>query len=121
MEAMSTVDMGFRLVDMRRLATEMRWLDRDDCDERADTMDAEGEVERGVDASELGVLYEYDAIGTIACEAEEEGEEGAGEQRVKDADDSSNGGRRGRGGHVWRTVVGVWVFFSGPAVLRSLL
>ncbi len=91
------------------------------CDERADTMDAEGEVERGVDASELGVLYEYDAIGTIACEAEEEGEQGAGEQWVKDADDSSNGGRRGRGGHGWRTVVGVWVFFSGPAVLRSLL
>ncbi len=83
MEAMSTVDMGLRL-DTRRLDDrDMRLLDIEDWEERAEAMDEEGDVERGVETSdELAVLNcWYDAIGTMACagEVEEEGEEG-GEQ-----------------------------------------
>ncbi len=73
---MSTVDMGLRL-DTRRLeARDMRLLDIDDWDDRAEAIEAEGEVERGVETSdEVAVLNEYDAIGTMAWAGEVEEEE----------------------------------------------
>ncbi len=67
MAATSTEDMGLK-PEMRRLETDRRLLDIEDWEERADAVDDEGEVERGVETSELDVLYEKDAIGTIACE-----------------------------------------------------
>lgn len=45
---------------------ERRLLDIDDWEDRADATDADGEEERGVEACELEVLVEYDAMGTIA-------------------------------------------------------
>ncbi len=56
MEAMSTEDMGFR-PEMRRVEEmDMRFVDIDDWEERADTTEEEGDMERGVKLSELVVL-----------------------------------------------------------------
>ncbi len=56
MEAMSTEDMGFR-PEMRRVEEmDMRFVDIDDWEERADTTEEEGDMERGVKLSELEVL-----------------------------------------------------------------
>jgi len=68
MAEMSTDDIGFRL-EMRRLdERDMRLLDIDDCEERAEAVGEEGEVDRGVEMSEADMPFEYDAIGTIARE-----------------------------------------------------
>ena len=66
MAAMSTEDMGLSESVSLRLETDMRLLDIDECEERAEATDEEGEDDRGVEMSELAVLKEYDAIGTIA-------------------------------------------------------
>lgn len=58
MAKMSTEDIGLKL-EMRRLEEmDMRLLDIDVCDERPDATEADGEVDRGVDTSELLVLNE---------------------------------------------------------------
>jgi hypothetical protein len=56
MLAMSTDDIGFE-ADMRRDDMDMRLLDIDDCEERPDMTEADGEMDRGVEISELDVLY----------------------------------------------------------------
>ena len=64
---MSTEAMGLDW-EMRRLEEmHMRLLDIDDWEERPETIEEDGEVDRGVEMSELDVLKAYDAIGTIAC------------------------------------------------------
>lgn len=45
----------------------MRLLDIDDWEERPETIEEDGEVDRGVETSELDVLKAYDAIGSMAC------------------------------------------------------
>lgn len=55
MVAMSTEDIGLE-ADMRRDDMDMRLLDTDDCEERPDITEA-GEMDRGVEISELDVLY----------------------------------------------------------------
>lgn len=62
----STEDIGFKAEARRVDERERRLLDIDDWDDRADATDADGEEERGVEACELEVLVEYDAMGTIA-------------------------------------------------------
>jgi hypothetical protein len=49
------VDIGLRSVILR-LEMDMRLLDIEDCEERAETTDEEGEDDRGVEKSELDVL-----------------------------------------------------------------
>ena len=99
-EAMSTEDMGFR-PEMRRLdEMDMRLLDIDEWEERAEAIEDDGELERGVEKSEPdGVYEEYDAIGTIACEdgGAEEREEEEDEGRRKEMNSRSGAGSRGRG------------------------
>lgn len=56
MLVMSTEDIGLE-ADMRRDEMDMRWLDTDECEERPDTTEAGGEIDRGVEMSELDVLY----------------------------------------------------------------
>jgi hypothetical protein len=53
--AISTEDIGFE-ADMRRDDMDMRLFDMDDCEERPDITE-EGEMDRGVEMSELDVLY----------------------------------------------------------------
>ena len=52
---MSTEDIGFR-ADMRLDEMDIRLLDTDDCEERPEITEA-GEMDRGVEISELDVLY----------------------------------------------------------------
>jgi len=98
-EATSTEDMGFRPEVRRVDEMDMRLLDIDECEERAD----EGELERGVEMSELDVLNEeYDAIGTIACEDGGTGRRKGGhgdEERAREmgADDENAAGPRRAG------------------------
>jgi hypothetical protein len=66
MVAMSTDDMGFAADILRDHEIDMRLLlDIDDWEERADATDEEGEIDRGVEMSELDeveLLYANDAI-----------------------------------------------------------
>ena len=87
-EATSTEDMGFKLEVRRADEMDMRLLDIDECEERAEAIEDEGELERGVEMSELDVLYEKDAIGTIACE------DGGGDKRKGVDEDESEGRAR---------------------------
>lgn len=54
--AISTLDMGFE-ADMRREDIDMRLLEMDDWEDRPEITEAEGEMDRGVEMSELDVLY----------------------------------------------------------------
>jgi hypothetical protein len=54
--AISTEDMGLE-AEMRLDETDMRLLVTDDCEDRPDITEAEGEMDRGVEMSELDVLY----------------------------------------------------------------
>jgi hypothetical protein len=65
MAAMSTEDMGLAAEILRVDEMDMRLeLDIDECDERPDATEEEGEMDRGVEMSELKVLVlcAYDAI-----------------------------------------------------------
>lgn len=55
-DEMSTEDIGFA-ADMRLDDMDMRLLDTDECDDRPDITEVEGERDRGVEMSELDVLY----------------------------------------------------------------
>ena len=74
MAVMSTEAMGLDW-EMRRLEMDMRLLDIEDWEERPETTEADGEMDRGVLMSELEVLKAYDAIGTIACAKGPRGDE----------------------------------------------
>lgn len=57
-EAMSTEDIGLAAEIRRVDEIEMRLeVDIDDCDDRPDATEEEGEIDRGVEMSELEVLY----------------------------------------------------------------
>ena len=70
MAEISTVDMGFRPVARRTDEMEVRLLDKDEADERADATEDEGELDRGVEISESGAAYEYDAMARVTSEGE---------------------------------------------------
>lgn len=93
MVAMSTDDMGLAAEILRDDEMDMRFeLDIDECDDRADAAD-EGEMDRGVEMSELEVLWAYDAM---AC-ARAEGERKAEGSRVRRAREYIHGARSRQG------------------------
>lgn len=59
------MDIGFSADCLRCKDKESRLLETEDWEERAEMMDEEGEAERGVDISELAVLYVLNAIGRL--------------------------------------------------------
>lgn len=68
MAAISTEDMGLAAEILRVDEMDMRLeLDIDECDERADATEEDGEIDRGVEMSVLDVLVlcAYDAIACV--------------------------------------------------------
>lgn len=71
---MSTVDIGLE-AEILREEMDMRLLDMEEWDERPDTIDA-GEIDRGVEISELEVLLLLNGYDAIACVRDSSGEVG---------------------------------------------
>jgi hypothetical protein len=68
MAAISTEDIGLAAEILRVDEMDMRLeLDIDECEERADATEEEGEIDRGVEMSELDVLVlsGYDAMACV--------------------------------------------------------
>lgn len=71
MVAISTVDIGLE-AEILREEMDMRLLDIEDWDERPETTDA-GEIDRGVEISELEVLLLVKGYDAMACASESSG------------------------------------------------
>lgn len=77
MAATSTDDIGFADEILREDEMDMRLeLDMDDCEDRADATEDEGEVDRGVEMSELMMLAGYEAIACANAGKERDGRRG---------------------------------------------
>ena len=86
MAATSTDDIGFADEILRADEMDMRLeLDMDECEDRADATEDEGEVDRGVEMSELMMLAGYEAIACVNAgerKRRERGEKGEEKENV---------------------------------------